>query len=66
MKPLTPVSVVNELVKKHGSLSAAGRAVKLAAPVLCRIRSGQAGRLSDKTLAKLKLRRVPEQFVRSR
>lgn len=49
---------VKALVKKHGSLRAAARAIRLSAPYLMRLRDGDKKDPSDKVLRKLRLRRV--------
>ena len=50
---------VDALIKKHGQLRAAARAIGLDASYLCRLKNGQAGkRLPESTLQKLGLKRT--------
>jgi hypothetical protein len=51
---------VDELAKRHGSLRAAARVLKLTPAYLSRLRSGEKINPSDKVLKKLGLRRSVE------
>lgn len=55
---------IDELVRKHGTLRAAAKAVGVSTPYLCRIRSGLHPRLSEETQLKLGVRRMPDVYVR--
>lgn len=49
---------VSELVGQHGSYRAAGKALKLSPPYLCRLFLGQATNPTDEVLKKLGLVRI--------
>lgn len=63
IKPVQLHTRVNELVKKHGSLIKASKAIKVSTPYLSRIRDGQHPTPSQSTLNKMGLKVV---FARTR
>lgn len=65
MTEITLHKRTNELVAKYGTLRKAGKALGLSAAYICRIRAGEHGQLSEETLIKLGVRRMPDIYVRS-
>lgn len=55
---MTLAQHVKVLIKQHGGLRAAARAVRLSAPYLLRLRDGDKKDPSDEVLRRLGLRRV--------
>lgn len=53
---------IDTLVKEHGTLRAAGEALKIDHSLLWRIQVGRRSGASDETLKKLGFRRIPERI----